>query len=180
MLEASLIRASRAATVATVDELLKMVAELKNRPAETSSARELPESSDVKKKSSDEQERLKAAWPALIEHISKGVPHAKHYLTDTVPLNVSETLVTIGIDPEFSGERSNLENPRTLLFVRKTLSSFLKREVSAEFTVQAGQEKSVPTGEAVRGAPDKKKYYKNPSVLKVLEAFSGEITEIRE
>jgi DNA polymerase-3 subunit gamma/tau len=180
MLETALIRASRAATVATIDELMKQVAALKNLPSAPSAVQEAPAEYDVKKKPANDLERLKAAWVSLIEHIAKGAPQAKHYLTDTVPLNVSETHVTIGIDPEFAGERSNLENPRTLLFVQKVLSAFLKRPVSADFSVLTGKPKPLPTDEPAQGVPDKQKYYENPSVRSVLEAFSGEIIDIRE
>ena len=181
MLETALIRASRAATVATIDELMKQVAALKSAPVAPSTVQEEPAAAyDVKKKSTDDLERLKTAWTGLIEHISKGAPQAKHYLTDTVPLSVSEIHVTIGIDPEFAGERSNLENPHTLLLIQKTLSSFLRRPVSANFSVLTGKPNPLPTDAPAQGAPDKQKYYKNPSVRSVLEAFSGEIVDIRE
>jgi DNA polymerase-3 subunit gamma/tau len=180
MLETALIRASRAATVATIDELMKQVAALKNLPSAPSAVQEDAASYDVKKKPTDDLARLKTAWVSLIEHISKGVPQAKHYLTDTTPLNVSETHVTLGIDPEFAGERSNLENPRTLLFIQKTLSSFLKRPVSADFNLLAGKPKPLPADAPVQGPADKQKYYQNPSVRSVLEAFSGEIIDVRE
>jgi DNA polymerase III gamma/tau subunit len=180
MLETALIRASRAATVATIDELMKQVVALKSIPASSTAVQEDPAAYDVKKKSTDDLERLKTAWTSLIEHISKGAPQAKHYLTDTVPLSVSETHVTIGIDPEFAGERSNLENPRTLLLIQKTLSSFLKRPVLADFSILAGKPKPLPTDAPAPGAPNKKKYYESPSVRSVLETFNGEITDIRE
>jgi DNA polymerase III gamma/tau subunit len=180
MLETALIRASRAATVATIDELMKQVAGLKSTASSPAAVQEDPAPYDVKKKPTDDLERLKTAWPSLIEHISKGATQAKHYLTDTVPLSVSETHVTIGIDPEFSAERSNLENPRTLSLIQKTLGSFLKRPVSADFSILAGKPKLLPTDAPARGVLDKQKYYTNPSVRSVLETFSGEITDIRE
>ncbi len=180
MLEAALIRASRAATTATVDELMQQVAALKGGAAAPDAVREAPAEYDVKKKPTDDLERLKKAWPDLIDHIAKGAPQAKHYLIDTAPLSVSETHVTIGIDPEFAGERSNLETPRTLSLIQKTLTSFLKRPVSAGFSVLAGKPKPLPADAPVQGSPDTKKYYENPSVRSVLEAFSGEITDVRE
>ncbi len=178
MLETALIRASRAATVATIDELMKQVAALKNQSPAL--AQETPAAYDVKKKSTDDLEPLKNAWPGLIDHISKGAPQARHYLADTVPLDVSETHVTIGIDPEFAGERPNLENPRVILLIQKTLSAFLKRPVSAGFSILAGRQKPLPADTSPKGSPDKQKYYSNPSVRSVLETFSGEIIDIRE
>jgi DNA polymerase-3 subunit gamma/tau len=180
MLETALIRASRAATVATIDELMKQVAALKNLPAAPAAVQEPAESYDVKKKSTDDLERIKTAWPGLIEHMAKGVPHVRHCLADTAPLSVSETHVTIGLDPEFAQERANLENPRTLLFVQKTLSAFLKRPVSADFSVLAGRAKPVASAAPAPGASDKQKYYNNPAVRSVLETFSGDIIDIRE
>jgi len=180
MLETALIRASRAATVATIDELMKQVAALKSLPAATAAVQVSPADCDVKKKPADDLEPLKNAWPGLIEHISRGAPPVKHYLADTVPLSVSETHVAIGIDPEFAGELPSLENPRTLLLIQKTLSSFLKRPVSAGFSVLAGRQKTLPAGVPAQGVPDRQKYYSNPSVRSVLEAFSGEIVDIRE
>jgi DNA polymerase-3 subunit gamma/tau len=180
MLETALIRASRAATVATIDELMKQVAELKNLPPVPSAVQEDAASYDVKKKSADDLERLKTAWVSLIEHISKGAPQAKHRLTDTAPLSVTETHVTISLDPEFANERANLENPRTLLLIQKTLSSFLKRSVSVGFSVSSGKPNPAPSAAPVSGVADKQKYYSNPSVRSVLEAFSGEIIDIRE
>lgn len=180
MLETALIRASRAATVATIDELMKQVVALKGLSVTPTAVQETTEPYDVKKKSTDDLERLKTAWPSLIEHIAKGAPQAKHYLTDTVPLHASETHITIGIDPEFAGERSNLENPRTLIFIQKTLSAFLKRSVSTEFSILAGKSKPLPADAPVQNTQDKQKYYNNPSVRSVLETFSGVITDIRE
>jgi DNA polymerase-3 subunit gamma/tau len=180
MLETALIRASRAATVATIDELMKQVAALKGLSVAPAAVQEPAEVYDVKKKSTDDLERLKTAWPGLIEHIAKGAPQARHYLIDTLPLHASETHITIGIDPEFASERSNLENPHTLSFIQKTLSAFLKRPVLTEFSTLTGKSKPLPTDVPTQNPQDKQKYYNNPSVRSVLETFSGIITDIRE
>jgi DNA polymerase-3 subunit gamma/tau len=182
MLEAALLRASRAATVATIDELMEQIAALKGTSGSgaTATVQEIPAAYDIKKKTADDLKQLKAAWPGLLERIIKGVPNARQYLTDTVPLNVSETHVTLGIDPEFAGARANPENPRALSFIRKTLSSFLKRPVSIDFSRLVEKTKPLPAKGPIQGSPDKQKYYQNPSVRSVLEAFSGEIIDIRE
>lgn len=181
LLETALIRASRAATVASIDELMKQVAALRLQPATAGQTQEAAVYYDVKKKSEADLERLKTAWVSLVEHISKGLPQAKHYLADTIPLSVSETHVTIGIDPEFAKERSNLENPRTILFIQKTLSATLKRPVSVDFSVLAEKACPLPADNTPRqSSPDKQKYYNNPSVRSVVETFSGEIIDVRE
>ena len=177
ILEAALIRASRAATVATVDELMQQIAALKNAPA-AGATTETPADDSVKKNSLNDLERLKTSWPQLIEHIIKAAPHVKQYLADTAPQSVTETHVTIGLDPEFSSERAGLENQRTLLIIQKTLGAFLKRPVSVDFSVLPGTGKTTVAPAAT--ATDKQKYYNHPAVRSVVEAFSGQIIEVRE
>ncbi len=181
LLEATLIRASRAATVATIDELMKQVAAIKGSAA-PAAVHETPAEYSGKKKPGDDLERLKTAWPELIEHFTKGVPQAKPYLMDTAPLRVSETHVTIGLDPEFASEKGSLENQRTLLFIQKTLTDFLKRSVSVDFDVATGRTAAgpLPTAQAPQETLDKQNYYENPAVRSVLETFSGDIETVRK
>mgnify|MGYP006935381177 CR=1 FL=1 len=96
---------------------------------------------------------------------------------DTAPLNVSDTHVTIGLDPEFAAEKGSLENQRTLLFIQKTLADFLKRSVSVNFDVLTG--KAEPKT-AIPKNLDKKQYYENQAVRSVLETFSGDIETVRK
>ncbi len=175
LLEAALIRASRAATVATIDELMKQVAALKSRSVPTTA--DAPAESGVKKKPSNELNRLKEGWSKRIEQFIKGAPQAKPYLMDTVPLRVTETHVTIGIDPEFASEKESLENQRTIVFIQKTLTDFLERPVSIDFEMLSAKPAPKPMS---NGAPDKKQYYENPAVRSVLEAFSGDIETVRK
>ncbi|MFA5688250.1 MAG: DNA polymerase III subunit gamma/tau [Kiritimatiellales bacterium] len=176
MLEAALIRASRAATVATVDELMKQIAVLQNTPPADSGGAPAALSVDEKKNVLTDLERLKTAWPVLIEHISKGVPHARQYLMDTTPQSVTGPRVTIAVDLEFAAARASLENPRTVMFIQKTLGRFLQRDIAVDFALNPGAR-----NRSVSGALDnKQKYYSHPVVRSVLEAFSGEIIEIRE
>jgi len=179
LLEAALIRASRAATVATVDELMKLVAARKSLPQ---AVKEAAAEYSVKKKPSEDLSHLKKAWPDLIKQFLKGAPQAKSGLMDTAPLRVSETHVTIGVDPEFATEKKSLENQRTLLPIQKTLTDFLKRPVSVDFDVLAGKIETKPIlfGELSEKSLDKKNYYENPAVRSVLETFSGDIETVRK
>jgi DNA polymerase-3 subunit gamma/tau len=180
LLEAALIRASRAATVATVDELMQQVAALKGGgPA---AAGELPADCAEKKKPSDDLERLKAEWPQFIEQLTKGLPSAHQYMIDTAPVSVTETHVTIGIDPEFTREKDSLETPRTIAMIQHRLETFLKRSVSVDFQALAGKaaDATLPAQQPPQDGLDKNDYYNNPAVRSVLEAFSGDIAEIRK
>ncbi len=181
LLEAALIRASRAATVATVDELMQQVAALKGSagPAATGGA---PAGDPVKKKPCDDLERLKAEWPQLIGRLAREIPSAQQYLIDTAPVSVTETHVTIGIDPEFAKEKASLENPQTVVLFQKTLKEFLNRPVSVDFQTLEGSPTAppLPADRPAKETLNKKDYYKNPAVLSVLETFSGDIEDIRK
>ena len=181
LLEAALIRASRAATVATVDELMKQIAALKkNGPAPA--VNEAPAEYGVKKKPSDDLERLKNSWHQLIDQLTKGLPQAHQYLIDTTPISVSETHVTIGIDPEFVQEKESLESPRTIAFVQKTLERFLNRAVSVNFQPLKGRaaDKPLPADRPAQTGLNHKDYKNNPAVRSILETFSGDIEDIRK
>ncbi len=181
LLEAALIRASRAATVATIDELMQQVMALKE-PSGAPILQETAVEYDVKKKPSDELDLLVKAWPKILNHLSKSIPQHHQYLIDTAPLKVTQTHVTIGIDPEFSQEKESLQNPRTVTFVQKTLADFLKRSVSVDFQVlPATPEPSrLPSDHPSEEQPDKNEYYNHPAVRNVLNAFSGNIDDIRK
>ncbi|MBC8206401.1 MAG: DNA polymerase III subunit gamma/tau [Kiritimatiellales bacterium] len=181
LLEAALIRASRAATVATVDELMQQVAALKGGDG-AAAVNEAPVDYAVKKKPSDDLERLKTAWPQLIAHLSKGLPSAHQYLIDTAPVSVTDTHVSIGIDPEFAQGKGSLDNPRTISFVQKTLEGFLKRAVSVNFQPLEGQaaDAPLPADQPTGGSLDKTQYYDNPAVRSVLETFNGDIEDVRK
>lgn len=175
LLEAALIRASRAATVATVDELMKQVSALKSgAPAVQEAAGDY----GVKKKPSDELGTLKSAWPNLIRQFSKPHPETHRYLIDTLPLQVTETHVTIGIDPEFSSEKSSLDNPRIKTALQNELSRFLNRPVAIDFQTLETKEEKKPLPTDHPG--DKSAYYKNPAVRRVLDTFSGDLEDIRK
>ncbi len=182
LLEAALIRASRAATVATVDELMQQVAALKGGGAPRAAAEAAPADCAVKKKPSDDLDRLKTEWPQLIDQITKGLPSAHQYLIDTVPISVTETHVTIGIDPEFTREKDSLETPRTIAMIQHRLEEFLKRSVSINFQPLEGKaaDAPLPSDQPVQTRLNKKDYYNNPAVRSVLEAFSGDIADIRK
>jgi DNA polymerase-3 subunit gamma/tau len=181
LLETTLLRASRAATVATIDELMRQVAELKTLPTVPENAvQDMTADYSVKKKSSDEFERLKSSWNELMAHVAKAAPQLHPYLADTAPVSVSETHVEIAIDPEFAKERATLEHPHTLMLLQKILGAFLKRPVSASFSIPASNDRPLPSDIQAPDSKDWKPYYNRPAVRRVIEAFSGEIIDLRK
>lgn len=180
LLEAALIRASRAATVATVDELMQQVAALKHS-ATSGTTHEASTGYDVKKKPSDDLNRLQTAWPDLIERLSKGLPEARRYLIDTSPVRVTGEHVTIGIDPEFAQEKKSLENQRTVAFIQKTLEHFLNRSVSVTFQLleDNASNRPLPADKPTPSGTDRTTIANNPAVRRTLEAFNGDLEDIR-
>jgi len=182
MLETALIRSSRAATVATVDELMQQVAALKSGvPADDpapAAVKEAPAEYSVKKKSGPDLDALRKAWPELIGRIAKAAPQTRQYLMDTVPGKLSGSHLLIGIDPEFSAELPNLTNPRTLSAIQNVISDFLKQSMVVEFKPNRAMTKPEKKNPALK--QDKNAYGSNPAVKTVLEAFSGELVDIRK
>ncbi len=180
LLEAALIRASRAAAVATVNELMQAVAALRQNSRPDTVQEQTGEAYDVKKKSANDLERLKTHWPDLIDQLAGNAPQAARYLRDTVPVRINETHVTIGIDPEFADECASLKTPRINAQIRRRLSELLHRSVAVDIIARPGAGPSIPAAPPAGTKNDKQIYYKNPAVRGVLEAFDGDIIEVRK
>ncbi len=184
LLEASLIRASRAATVATIDELMQQIATLKGSsavaPAPTVVAQQPPGKKREKPLNDDPLADLKKVWAELIKQTTQNVPLVQRYLLDTDPLSLSNTHVTIGVDPEFDRERDSSKALNTHLFVRKALSIFFEHPIPEDFDIQIVHTQLIPVSKQIKNSSDKQIYYDNPSVRNVLETFNGDIIDIRK
>lgn len=192
LLETGLIRCSRAAETATMNELLKQVAELKKNvksgaaPAiATSGAAASPQ----KKKPDDELKMLFAHWVEIIDRAGKADPLSRHYFNDTAPLRVDARHLVVGYDAEFSSEKERFEEPRTRLAVARAVEPILGRMIGVAFEpMRVDERRPLPADHPVSG--DKaaggreltgvQKWYANPVVKMVVEAFNGEIADIRE
>ena len=113
---------------------------------------------------------------------------------DARPLSVVGNHVVIAFDPEFASEVENVRNARTQKVVQHALREVLGREVAVEFKVGDATTMSVapqpppaaaaPASAAPATAPksaskDKRDWHKHPAVNNVLEAFNGDISEVR-
>ncbi len=204
LLETGLIRCSRAAETATINELLKQVAELKKNfksgaapvPASAPAygvVAETPAQSysaepQKKKPPVDEVGLLLKCWHGIIEHVSKADPLSRRYFLDTAPLRTDATHLVVGYDPEFSEEMERLGNSRAKLALAREVEKHLGRMLSVSFEpLAADVRQALPAERPVaESAGDSKeltgenKWYANPVVKTVVEAFNGEISEIRE
>jgi DNA polymerase-3 subunit gamma/tau len=198
LLETGLIRCSRAAETATINELLKQVADLKKNfksgeplvsaVAETATA---AYSADPQKKkpAADEIAPLLANWHDIVAHASKADPLSHRYLLDTAPLRTDETHLIVGFDPEFSSERARFDDSRTKLALGRAVEKHVGRLLAISFEpLKADDHRPLPADKPVsESSADNTveltgvmKWYANPVVKTVVDAFNGEITDIRE
>jgi hypothetical protein len=197
LLETGLIRCSRAAETATINELLKQVAELKKnfKPGAASVAvAESPAQNyaadpQKKKPATDEMTVLRSCWHDIIDHAATSDPLSRRYFLDTVPVRIDATHLFVGFDPEFSGELERFDNARTKLGLARAVEKHSGRLLSISFEpLSPGGKLSLPadtvvsdiSGDSTAELTGLQKWYANPVVKTVVEAFNGGISDIRE
>lgn len=206
LLETGLIRCSRAAETATLNELLKQVAELKKNfkpgaapiqvPASAPAygvvaetpAQEYSAGPQKKNPPVDEVGLLLECWHSIVDHVSKADPLSRRYFLDTAPLRTDATHLVVGFDPEFAAELERFDNSRAKLALAREVEKHLGRMLSVSFEPLADTTRMpLPADRPVAGSAGnpkeptgESKWYANPVVKTVVEAFNGEISEIRE
>ena len=202
VVEVALLKAARAATVVSLDEL---IAQIQASPADggapapsagtyTPPARAAapPPPAHGKRPGHDEAAHLKSRWPALLGVIAETAQLAAPYLKEAEPLRVEGDHVILGFDPEFSGHLKQVDTSRTRLAIEKALGHELKRTVGVKFAIeerpQAEAEPQPPplvepkAKEAPAKAPAAKKrnLADDPIVKKTAELFGGDVFDVRE
>jgi DNA polymerase-3 subunit gamma/tau len=198
LLETGLIRCSRAAETVSINELLKQVADLKKNfksgpVAHSALAETAPSNGAVgqKKKiaAADETERLFSKWHAIIDQVGKADALSRSYLLNTAPLRTDKTHLYVGFDPEFTSDCTRLEDARTKLALARAAEKYVGRMLSIAYEpLKADDRRPLPSDSPVNDqGPDdtvvltkEQKWYANPVVKTVVDAFNGEITDIRE
>lgn len=198
LLETGLIRCSRAAETATVNELLKQVADLKKNfksgGTVGSGAISAPVSTGVgaqkKKLNSDDEVRvLLEKWHDIIDLVGKADPLSKSAFLGTAPLRTTDMQLIVGYDPEFESEKSRLEDSRAKLGLGRAVERFLGRMLSVAYeSLKPDDRRPLPADKPVSDSSADNtqeltgmmKWYANPVVKTVVDAFNGEITDIRE
>ena len=206
VLEVALIRAARTAGVATLDEVLQVLAGVEaagGAPAGSPSVEEAPrvrEEAPVSRapvrtapaaaeSAPDGVAVLQQKWTQIVERVQTAAPLAKGYLKDAVPSRVDGNRVTLSFDPEFADSCEKLKVPRALRAVQSALEWALGREVVLDLRV--GHPKPQPASSAdpiaVPEAPVAKPkaksgrdWVQDPAVKRALETFNGNIVDIRE
>jgi len=199
LLETGLIRCSRAAETATINELLKQVAELKkNFKAGGSIASAVSESAapayggdDQKKKVADpaEVDLLLKHWHGIVDHVGKADPLSRRYFLDTAPLRTDGVHLIVGYDPEFKENLERFDDARSKLALARAVERHLGWLPSILFEpLKPDDRRPLPADHQVGESGDAdsreltglSKWYANPVVKTVVEAFNGEIEDVRE
>ena len=197
VVEVALLKAARAATVVSLDELIAQIqassagGDAPASPAVSCSvparAAAPPPPAHGKHPAHDEAVHLKSRWPALLGVIAETAQLAAPYLKEAEPLRVEGDHVILGFDPEFSEHLKQVDTSRTRLAIEKALGHELKRPIGVKFAIeerpQAETEPQPPPAAEpkAKAAPAKKRSLADdPIVKKTSELFGGEIFDVRE
>lgn len=202
VLEVSLIRAARTSVVATLDEVMSVLAgadvSLESLPVDSSPATQpteytpppaasTPPPAPAARPAESSLDTLKSKWSQIVERVHAAAPLAKAYLKDATPTRVSNNRVTISFDPEFADSCDKLKVPRSLRALQTAIEWALGSEVTLNLEVGTAQTDSSPAEPAPSAAPPPRQggkspadWVKDPAVKRAMEAFNGNIVDIRE
>ena len=193
VVEVALLKAARAATVVSIDELIAQIQASPadgGAPAPSAVAHPAPARAAAapvygKPAAKDEAAHLKSRWPALLGVIAETAQLAAPYLKEAEPLRVEGDHVILGFDPEFAGHLKQVDTSRTRLAIEKAIGHELKRTVGVKFALeerpQAEAEPQPPPAPEPKAAPAKKRNLADdPIVKKTAELFGGDVFDIRE
>jgi hypothetical protein len=125
--------------------------------------------------------------------------HAKNCLLDAQPLSIDQDTIVIGFDPEFASEKDEMEVSSNRRALVQVIEKMLGREITVKLTVLPGKQvlpsdipmpertaandevgqKIKKCGRSAMTLQAREKWMKNPSVRLTLEAFNGDIIDIR-
>ncbi len=159
LMETALIRCARAATVVSLEQILRKVNELlveggggASAPAQGRTVAAAPTAYEVTRSEpavreataappalTDEElsAQLAAKWPRICERTGKMAVMVRASLPDARPVSVSGGEVTIALDPEFESEMDNLKAARNRRALEKVIGDELKPGLRVAFVLAA-------------------------------------------
>jgi len=139
--------------------------------------------------------RLQACWPEVVRRVGKVVVGSASALAELVPLAVEGNHVVLGYPLEFRERMAMLQQTRLQSALQQILRRYLDQDMAIRLQAFDGPPPvvAVPAriaaeaaeacdGIAARSEPagsSRASWYQDPHVEAVLEAFNGEIAEIR-
>jgi len=201
VVEVALLKATRAASVVSLDELIAQIQALPAGdaapppPAEPSSSTaqvsEAPPRGRARPLSdADEFERLKQRWPAVLAAVTETAQLAAPYFKEAVPLRIEGERAILGFPAEFADYIKRVDNARARQAIVRALGHAVGRAIGVKYeALENGH--SAPAQEAAAGEPParpkavitpslRKALENDPVVLQTMEAFGATVMDIRE
>ena len=122
-------------------------------------------------------------------HVGRADPLSQRYFRDTAPLRVDDDRLVVGYDPEFREELGRFDDSRAKLALARAVERHLGRLPAIHFEPLKPDDRRPLPSDHVIGKSDNadageltglSKWYANPVVKTVVEAFNGQIEDIRE
>ena len=203
LLELTLIRCSRAASVITIDRLIKDIHALREGlPSEPTPAvasppeaappppqQDKPPATATEKKTPEfTTDLLMANWHDLAERCGHMAPMATGFLLDAKPIALDAERLIVGFDPEFTSSFNQIRQGRNATAVTRTLTDFLGRSVRVQFELMEASstlpgDMKFPEGDIAldeKRSRTRDEWLREPLVRQTLEVFDGVISDIRE
>ncbi len=211
LLEVALVRAARAATAVTLDEVLQALAEAPDvaplRAAPASAPMPPPPSSSrveaearpappaarprpaapASMNPAEELALLVKEWSALADKAGAVNPIIRNSMKDARPVAVDPDRVQIAFDPEFSESREKLNIGRNIRLLQKMIEDLLHRPVTLDLTIaprEGADPSHAPEPAPGRASPpaasSRKDWRSEAAVKRALDAFNGDIVDVRE
>lgn len=156
VVEVALIKAARAASVVSLDELIARVEACAGeggspppapapRPVRAEAPRmaEAPAAPPVKPApaapadAGDELARLQARWEAVQARVGETAQLAAPYLKEVEPVGIEGDYVVLGCDPEFERNLPRLQTARAQKAIEQAIQGEMRRPLGIRFVVQA-------------------------------------------
>ena len=207
VVEVALLKAARAATVVSLDEL---IAQIQASPADDGAPAPSADAPPVPARAAapsppplakghppkDELAHLKSRWASLLGVVAETAQLAAPLLKEAEPLRVEGDHVILGFDPEFGEHLKRVDTSRTRMAIEKAVGHELRRTIGVKFVLEdrpqaetdaearAGSppqaQPTPPQAKAPAGASAKRNLAEDPLVKKTMEEFGGELFDIRE
>ncbi len=203
VVEVALLKAARAATVVSIDELIQQIqagsagddasaSSAGTPPSPARVAEPPPTSREPAVPEGDELDHLKRRWPALLGLIGNAAQLAAPCMKEAEPIRIEGDHVILGFDPEFGDHLKRVDTSRTRLVIEKVLSHELRRPIGVTFVLEdRPQAESDPHTQAPPAPPaakppgeteggSRRNLAEDPIVQKTIETFGGAIYDVRE
>ncbi|MSR66420.1 MAG: DNA polymerase III subunit gamma/tau [Pedosphaera sp.] len=137
---------------------------------------------------------LEATWRSLLESVGRVSPFARSYLLEGHPVSCSNSVFTIGYDPEFSDHLSLVDNSKNHTIIQTKLAElgmpgmavkFIQAERPTDWAAPRSAESpaatpgAAPAKKPAKEALTEKDFKNDPLIKKALEIFEGRIVDIR-